>query len=385
MPRVLLILAGLLIAAAAIARPALAYDLPDLEQVAPYDVRVVQGGDQFFLGFATSVRNVGMGVLRLRGTGPGDGTMRAQQLTPDGFAVLAPDAGVLRYVTTPGHSHWHYMDFMKYELHGIDKPGILSDHKQGFCLAALSQNWCGRNQPALPTIDLGIESNGIDTYVPYVEGQEIQIDPQTTPSGRYLLTSRIGPTGVLQETRTDNNVATTVIELRWPLSNQQPIPAIASCVGEGCAGATPLPGPLRRLTAAEAHRLARRALRRTFRRLGSDLRMACRPLGAIGRACRVTWQRGHWRYRGTIRLRHERVGAATRWYYRLNIAGRVTGCRRARCVRRIRRPERLGGTLTTHGTAARSAGSRWQARALPSAHGQPRLSCALPTSRAATS
>jgi hypothetical protein len=42
-------------------------------------------------------------VLRIRGNGIGHRTMRAEQVTPDGSAVLVPDVGILRYVTTYGH------------------------------------------------------------------------------------------------------------------------------------------------------------------------------------------------------------------------------------------------------------------------------------------
>jgi hypothetical protein len=347
MRKVLLILAGLLIATLLAPGAAWAQDLPDVEQMPPHGMRVVQRGDHWFLGFGATVQNVGAGVLRIRGTGIGHRTMRAEQVTPDGSAVLVPDVGILRYVTTYGHEHWHYMDFLKYELRGLDQGGVLPDHKQGFCLSAHSftPERCGLDHPELTTIDEGLEVGESDTYEPNVEGQEIEIDPETTPSGRYVLSSRIGPTGVLQEARTDNNVASTVIELRWPLTNGQPIPPVSSCEGEGCAGALPAPPVLGRMTAAEARRLARLALRRTFRRLGSRVRMRCRPRGANGRACRVTWQRGRWHYGGVVRVRHAVLGAAKRWYFRVNIVGRAAGCSGAGCVRRIRRPERSGGTL----------------------------------------
>src|SRR5688572_28231236 len=87
---------------AATATPAPAAELPDLEQVAPWNVRVEQRGQRWHLGFATAVRNVGAGALRLRGHGSGSGTMAAQQLGEDGLEVLGPAAGTMRYVTTYG-------------------------------------------------------------------------------------------------------------------------------------------------------------------------------------------------------------------------------------------------------------------------------------------
>ena len=120
-------------------------------------------------------------------------------------------------------------------------PVSLLDRKQGFCLgdAPFVDGWCARDKPALTGTDVGIQPGGVDTYEPNVEGQEIAIDPETAPSGRYVLSSRIGPTGSIRETRTDNNVASTAIELRWPLRRAQELAPLGSCVGEGCAGAVP--------------------------------------------------------------------------------------------------------------------------------------------------
>ena len=141
-----LVLASVLALGSATAHAA---ELPDLEQVAPYKVRVEQRGGRWYLGFATAVRNVGTGALRIRGQGSGSGTMAAQQLAGDGVAVLRPSVGTLRYVTTFGHRHWHFMGFMRYELRGVDVPGVLLDRKQGFCLAdaPFVDGWCARDKP----------------------------------------------------------------------------------------------------------------------------------------------------------------------------------------------------------------------------------------------
>ena len=87
--------------------------LPDIEQIPPYKVGVVRREGRWYLGFASAARNVGTGGLRIRGHRRPDGTMTAQQLTEDGLQVLEPAVGTLRYVTTFGHAHWHYMRFMR--------------------------------------------------------------------------------------------------------------------------------------------------------------------------------------------------------------------------------------------------------------------------------
>jgi hypothetical protein len=343
------LLPALVLACALAAAPAAsAAALPDLEQVAPYKVRVEERDGRWYLGFATAVRNVGAGALRIRGQGSGTGTMAAQQVSEDGVEVLNPAVGSLRYVTTYGHRHWHFMDFMRYELRGADVPGVLLDRKQGFCLgdAPFVDGWCARDKPALTTTDVGIQPGGVDIYEPNVEGQEIEIDPETAPSGRYVLSSRIGPTGTIRETRTDNNVASTAIRLQWPLRPAQELTPIGSCVGEGCAGAVPAaPTAPRRMSRSEARRHARRALRRVIGRLPSKVRIRCRVARTRGNVCHVRLRRERVSFSGSVRVWYVVEGAATRWRYSVNLLRRARGCRRgSRCTRRIRRLDRPGGT-----------------------------------------
>jgi len=335
--------------------------LPDIEQIPPYEIGVVHRDGHWYLGFATAARNVGAGGLRIRGRRRPDGTMTAEQVTDDGLQVLNPAIGTLRYVTTYGHSHWHYMRFMRYELRGIDVPGALLDRKQGFCLgdAPFVDGWCARDKPALTTTDVGIQPGGVDTYEPNVEGQEIAIDPKTAPSGRYVLTSRIGPTGSIRETRTDNNAASTAIELRWPLGQAQALTPTGSCVGEGCAGAVPAaPIAPRRMSRSEARRHARRALRRVIGRLPSKVRIRCGASRRRGNVCHVRLRRGRLGFSGNVRVWYVVEGASTRWRYSVNLVRRVRDCRRrGGCARRIRRLDRPGGTLATRARTSAATGS----------------------------
>jgi hypothetical protein len=320
-------------------------ELPDLEQIPPYKVGVIRRDGRWYLGFASAARNVGAGGLRLRGTRRPDGSMAAQQLSEDGLQVLNPAVGTLRYVTTFGHAHWHYMRFMRYELRGIDVAGSLPDRKQGFCLgdAPWVEGWCARGRPELSAIEEGIRAGGVDIYEPNVEGQEIEIDRHTAPAGRYVLTSRIGPTGVLEESRTDNNVASTVIQLRWPLADGQPLAPLGSCVGEGCAGPVPAAPRPPRMSVAKAQGLARRALRRELGALRSHPRIRCRTPRKRRSVCAVRLARGDARFAGTVRVWYRQVGAATRWYYGIDVVRRQVKCESGGCTRDVRRPSRLGG------------------------------------------
>jgi hypothetical protein len=322
-------------------------ELPDIEQLPPYKIGVVRRDGRWYVGFATAARNVGAGGLRIRGRRRPDGTMAAEQLTDDALQVLDPAVGTLRYVTTYGHAHWHYMRFMRYELRGLDVPGALQDRKQGFCLAEAPwvEGWCARGRPEIGTIDEGIRPGGTDIYEPNVEGQEIEIDRHSAPAGRYVLTSRIGPTGVLEETRTGNNVASTVIQLRWPLADGQPLTTLGSCVGEGCAGPVPAAPRPPRMSVAKAKGLARRALRRELGPLRSHPQIRCRTPRSRRGVCAVRLTRRDVRFAGTVRVWYRQVGAATRWYYGVDLVRRRLRCESGGCTRDVRRPNRLGGIV----------------------------------------
>lgn len=333
------------------AAPANGQTLPDIEPSAPFDVHVVQRDGNWYMGFATAARNVGPGALRIQGQLDGSGVMAARQLSEDGAQVLNPSVGTLRYVSSLSHQHWHYMDFMRYELRAVDHPSVLRDQKQGFCLgdAPFVRDWCSSNAPAATMTDVGLRPGGLEIYARNVEGQEILIDPETVAAGRYVLSARIGPTGVLREARTDNNVALTLISLTWPTTDPQqqpeprPIASIKTCLGERCRWKLPA------ASASAARRLVRKALRRTFGRVPSrSLRATCRVWRARGHACRVRMGRGRLSFRGSVRVWYV-VGttASRRWYYTVKGIRRTRGCRAGgnRCSRRIHRVERLGGTL----------------------------------------
>ena len=290
--------------------------------------------------------------------------MVAAQLTEDGTAVLKGQVGTLQYVSTVTHNHWHFLDFIHYELQGVDHPTVLRDQKQGFCLAGdpaapFVTGWCAPNQPMLTTTELGLTPGGREVYAPNVEGQEIMIDPATAPAGRYLLRARIGPTGVLAETSADNNVASTLIELKWPAGNPGPQlrpvdPAADQCIGAGCTGR--LPAASKRA----ARRLARKALRRT---LGVALpsrriQLRCKVERDRFHVCRVRVRHGSLSFSGSVQIWYVVRRAGTRWYYTVKVTRRTIGCGSS-CNRRIRRVGRVGGAVAV--TGRRQPGTRTSA------------------------
>lgn len=357
MPRIRVLDVLVVVLLGTTAAPASGQTLPDVQPSAPYGVRVQQREGRSFLGFGVATRNVGPGTLRIQAQGDGSGVMPgAWQLLDDG--TIVPNVGTLKYVDSITHRHWHYMDFVRYELRGIDHPTVLRDQKQGFCLDAMVPfvpgTWCAREEPTRTTMELGIVPGGTDVYRANVEGQEIAIDPASAPAGRYLLSARIGPTGVLKEMRTDNNVSSTVIELTWPAGDPgtqpRPITEIEDCIGRGCTGTLPARNKV------IARKLARTALRRTFGRAASrGGRVRCKAKGDA-HVCKVRLRRGSLTFRGRVQIWYALGPSATRWYYTLK--GTRTCGGGADCERRVSRTRRLGGTVAAvASTAAASAPS----------------------------
>lgn len=62
------------------------------------------------------------------------------------------------------------MDFLRYELRGIDYPAVLRDQKQGFCLDDeawfVPGTWCARDEPARTTMELGLVPGGATSIGP---------------------------------------------------------------------------------------------------------------------------------------------------------------------------------------------------------------------------
>nr|MDQ4041069.1 lysyl oxidase family protein [Actinomycetota bacterium] len=228
--------AGLLAATPAPAA-AVTPGLPDLEQVPPYSVYVysitLRGKMQSRLTFGSASQNVGVGRLVVHGHRPNVATplMTADQLIDTGDPAnpeRVPRVGVMRYTRSPDHSHWHLLDFMRYELRRASNFRRFGrDLKTGFCLgnrydvgvfgsggAPASgvgepntefDRDCGQGRRRLLNLEVGISPGQGDDYRPDLEGQWIDITKLR--SGRYFLVHRSNPRRRMRESNYANNVA----------------------------------------------------------------------------------------------------------------------------------------------------------------------------------
>lgn len=208
--------------------------LPDLVQVRPSALQVVKTEEGWRLAFLSSVENEGVGPMLLVGRRASRSApaMSVTQLVrrTDGTTASYPVQGVIRFVQSETHRHWHYLGFERYDILTPARGPVGADRKTGFCLgdrynARASVRitgeppgpvWtqeCGRSQPERLVIRQGISPGYGDDYVPVLEGQSVSL--AGLPAGRYVLRHRVNIYRQLRESDYDNNAATQAFDLTW--------------------------------------------------------------------------------------------------------------------------------------------------------------------------
>ena len=201
--------------------------LPDFDQRAPF--RLTIAGTK--LGFSSATDNIGEGPIWIRGFRISAGRpMRVQQLIrlSDNSLRVYEDVGRLRYTPSPTHTHWHVLDFQRYELRRADGTLVVRDRKSGFCLAdhyGLAARRvaafkgprflgnCAAFQPGALTVEQGSSPGYTDLYPAHFHGQNLEL--RGVPAGDYVLVHRANAKGLLEELDYSNNPASIRIRLTW--------------------------------------------------------------------------------------------------------------------------------------------------------------------------
>jgi len=222
--------------------------LPDLDQLPPQAVSIVDQGGRELLVFLSAVENVGRGPLLVSGGRPTPATaeMNADQLVrrADGSTANHQLHSRLRFVVSETHRHWHLLGFERYELRTLDEQPIGRDHKTGFCLGdryevddrtripgeprgAVWTQECGRGQPERLQIHEGLSPGYGDDYVPRLEGQ--YVDVTGLPPGRYVLVHRVSPGRDLLESSYANNAASVLLQVGRTAAGRLTVKILATC------------------------------------------------------------------------------------------------------------------------------------------------------------
>jgi hypothetical protein len=222
--------------------------LPDLDQVAPAAISVVEKDGRERLVFLSSVENVGSGPLVVSGRreSVNEPEMGATQLVrrSDMSTEAFPLHARMRFVVSETHRHWHLLDFERYELRSESGRGLGHDHKTGFCLGdrydaqastrvprepprAVWTQECGRGQTGRLRILEGLSPGFGDDYVPLLEGQ--YIDVTGVAPGRYLLVHRVNADRDIREESYANNAASVLLELERGPNGKARVSVLATC------------------------------------------------------------------------------------------------------------------------------------------------------------
>lgn len=218
--------------------------LPDLEQRAPSHLLVSHTGGRYRLGFASATDNIGMGPLWVRGVrrGPDMAGLQLVRIS-SGRREIHRGAGTLRYTASPTHSHWHLLNFQRYELRrAASFAFVVRDRKTGFCLGdhyghargvrpvpPVFVGNCGEGNHALATVDQGSSRGYTDRYSAHVHGQDL--DLTGVPGGVYLVIHTANPDRLLREHRYDNNAASVRIRLIRNRGGPPSVRVLRTCDG----------------------------------------------------------------------------------------------------------------------------------------------------------
>lgn len=200
--------------------------LPDLVPLPPQDLVIEETKNSILLSFSTIYYNRGMGPLELRADPatmdiPGD-IERAvfQRVYRENGTYHDRESGV--FLWHQPHLHYHFADFVIYDLEAVDAPGAPelsgAQQKSTFCIRDVSRvslslentppdagyKICGRERQ-------GISVGWGDTYFYTYPDQNLNISG--LPSGIYRLTFIVNPEDRFDEETKTNNTASALIEL----------------------------------------------------------------------------------------------------------------------------------------------------------------------------
>jgi hypothetical protein len=214
--------------------------LPDFDQRPPTDLSittVVRGKRRHhLLGFESATDNIGLGpvVIKARRSSRRVPFMRASQvvrLAAGGRRQTFRRVGVLRYVYSSSHSHWHVMGFQRYELRRASSHAVLlRDRKSGFCLAdhyahapgrfalepraPVFTGYCEQGRPEAMSVHQGTSVGYTDRYPSHFHGQNL--DLTGVKAGTYVLVHRANRRFLFRELRYENNAASLRIGITRP-------------------------------------------------------------------------------------------------------------------------------------------------------------------------
>jgi len=200
--------------------------LPDLQVQTLDNAQIVSGANnKRSLRFPGTFINTGDGPLELAGSPDKEtNTIRATQrvFKKNG----SPDEKLVgNFIFHPTHNHWHFENFVEFELWSLKSKAeldqkIIGTGKMTFCIhdyAPLPDSYPGKPENIVyPWCDSSADIQGIsvgweDTYKSDVPGQELDIS--SLPDGKYAFRSIVDPENLIIEKDERNNSSVSIIEI----------------------------------------------------------------------------------------------------------------------------------------------------------------------------
>ncbi len=213
------------LAAAESEPPPLAADalLPDLQTLPPSDLHIQVRRGRRFLRLANIVWNSGQGPLELLGQTDRRNRRTLVQQRIQTLGGESVDVPVGEFVYHPGHAHFHFPDFARYEIWRLTPQGDLDSvavrsSKVSYCL--METDAVDRDRPDFPRrrqfsscgrTRQGMQVGWGDEYDAMLDGQEIDIT--ALADGFYALISTANPGGGLIESDYGNNAAVIYVQI----------------------------------------------------------------------------------------------------------------------------------------------------------------------------
>lgn len=217
--------------------PPVDVDLPDLRSAPSYGIstrtirRQGTGARRDQLLFGALTWNAGPGRLEVEAFRETGELLHAFQVFfRDGERVARQQRGTMVWHAAPGHDHFHFDSFARYQLTRMDGRVVLDAGKHSWCIVDTdmvdttrpgvlggspislsgSTGACGSDPGSLwARQSLSVGSG--DYYAPGIAGQSFDIT--NLPNGLYRIRLEANPSGVIAEADHTNNVSTRVVRL----------------------------------------------------------------------------------------------------------------------------------------------------------------------------
>ncbi len=205
--------------------------LPDLRPLPAYGISAAVDNSTDLLDFVASVWNAGAPFIVEGYRRDAAETMDAVQLFyRGGLLVASRPIGTFEYHAGGGHDHWHFLDFVRYDLVNDSGQVVATSGKQAWCLAnttAVDLLTPGTNlRPGSTALNTacGPESARFlreslltgwgDTYSQAVSGQALDIS--SVANGHYQLVITTNPAGRFLEVSPGPETSRRALDLGGP-------------------------------------------------------------------------------------------------------------------------------------------------------------------------